>query len=78
VDNETYDGIYFAPFNFQSTDPVRKIHAVQYISHPDHTWDILREKQNGKYEKEVIPSPKGNDWFQRQDCNPLSQCRRLC
>ena len=63
MDNETYDGIYFRPFNFQSTDPVRKIHAVQYISHPDHTWDILREKQNGKYEKEVIPSPKGNDWF---------------
>ena len=63
MDNETYDGIYFRPFNFQSTDPVRKIHAVQYISHPDHTWDILREKQNGKYEKEVIPSPNGNDWF---------------
>jgi hypothetical protein len=63
VNNETLDAIYFRPFNFQSTDPVRKIHAVQYISHPDFTWSILREKYNGKYEKEVTPTPNGNDWF---------------
>lgn len=63
MDNETLDAIYFRPFNFQSTDPVRKIHAVQYISHPDNTWSVLREKQNGKYEKAVIPSPNGNEWF---------------
>jgi len=36
-DNKTLDAIYFRPFNFQSTDPVRKIHAVQYVSHPDNT-----------------------------------------
>jgi len=63
VNNETLDAIYFRPFNFQSTDPVRKIHAVQYISHPDNTWSILREKHNGKYEKAVIPAPNGNEWF---------------
>jgi len=63
VNNETIDAIYFRPFNFQSTDPVRKIHAVQYISHPDNTWSILREKHNGKYEKAVIPAPNGNEWF---------------
>lgn len=63
VNNETLDGIYFRPFNFQSTDPVRKIHAVQYISHPDNTWSVLREKYNGKYEKAVTPAPDGNDWF---------------
>jgi len=63
VDNNTLDAIYFRPFNFQSTDPGRKIHAVQYISHPDHTWAVLRETQNGMYEKAVIPSPNGNDWF---------------
>lgn len=63
VDNETLDAIYFRPFNFQSTDPVRKIHAVQYISHPDFTWQVLREKHNGKYEKAVTPAPDGNDWF---------------
>lgn len=63
VDNKTLDAIYFRPFNFQSTDPVREIHAVQYISHPDNTWEILRDKQNGKYEKAVNPSPNGNEWF---------------
>ncbi len=63
VNNETLDAIYFRPFNFQSTDPVRKIHAVQYISHPDYTWQVLREKNNGKYEKAVTPAPGGNDWF---------------
>jgi hypothetical protein len=63
VNNETLDAIYFRPFNFQSTYPVRKIHAVQYISHPDYTWPFLREKHNGKYEKAVTPAPNGNDWF---------------
>jgi hypothetical protein len=63
TDNKTLDAIYFRPFNFQSTDPVRKIHAVQYVSHPDYTWDVLRDKFNGQYEKAVDPNPEGNDWF---------------
>ncbi len=63
IDNTTLDAVYFRPFNFQSSDQTRKIHAVQYVSHPDNTWDILREKQNGKYEKAVMPAPNGNDWF---------------
>jgi len=63
IDNNTLDAIYFRPFNFQSTDAVRKIHAVQYISQPDYPWQVLREKFNGKYEKAVIPSPNGNEWF---------------
>jgi hypothetical protein len=62
-DNTTLDAIYFRPFNFQSDDPVRKIHAVQYVSHPDYTWNVLRDKFNGKYEKAVIPPPSGNEWF---------------
>ncbi|HZY79355.1 MAG TPA: family 16 glycoside hydrolase [Cyclobacteriaceae bacterium] len=63
VDSVTYDGVYFRPFNFQSADPVRKIHAVQYISQPEHPWNELRENQNGKYEKAVTPAPGPNDWF---------------
>jgi hypothetical protein len=62
-DNNNYDAIYFRPFNFQSTDPVRKIHAVQYVSEPDYSWQVLREKFNGKYEKAVSPAPDGNAWF---------------
>jgi hypothetical protein len=63
TDNKTYEAVYFRPFNFQSTDPVRKIHAVQYVAYPDYPWQVLREKFNGKFEKAVIPSPKGNEWF---------------
>jgi hypothetical protein len=63
LNNETLDAVYFRPFNFQSSDPVRKIHAVQYVSHPDYTWSVLREKFNGKYEKSVTPAPDGNEWF---------------
>lgn len=63
VDSLTYDGVYFRPFNFQSADPVRKIHAVQYISEPDYPWHVTREKMNGVYEKAVTPAPGPNDWF---------------
>jgi hypothetical protein len=63
VDSNTYDGVYFRPFNFQSTDPVRKIHAVQYISQPEWPWHRLREERNGNYEKAVTPAPGPNDWF---------------
>lgn len=63
VDSVTYDGIYFRPFNFQAQDPVRKIHAVQYISQPDFPWDRLREEHNGMYEKGIDPPPSPTDWF---------------
>lgn len=63
VDTATYDAIYFRPFNFQSQDPVRKIHAVQYISEPDFPWHRLRDEKNGIYEKAVNPAPSPNDWF---------------
>ncbi len=63
IDNKTFDAVYFRPFNFQSTDPARKIHAVQYVAYPDYPWQILREKFNGKFEKAVIPSPDGTEWF---------------
>jgi len=62
-DIDTLDAIYFRPFNFQSPDSVQRAHAVQYISHPEFTWQILREKYPGKYEKPVSPSPGGNEWF---------------
>lgn len=62
-DEKTFDAVYFRPFNFRSTDPVRRIHAVQYISHPDFPWDKLRETQNGKYEKALSSAPDPNEWF---------------
>lgn len=63
VDEKTLDAIYFRPFNFHATDSVRLIHAVQYISHPDFPWNVLRETQNAKYEKAIPSAPDPNEWF---------------
>lgn len=63
VDTSSYDIIYFRPFNFQSSDPVRKIHAVQYATHPEFPWYRLREEKNGIYEKAVTPAPSPQEWF---------------
>ncbi|MCR6638917.1 MAG: hypothetical protein NVV82_08005 [Sporocytophaga sp.] len=45
VDNKTFDGIYFRPFNFKATDSIRHTHAVQYINHPDFPWKKLRDEK---------------------------------
>src|SRR2546423_5399012 len=63
LDEKTLEAVYFRPFNFRSTDSIRHMHAVQYVSHPLYTWDKLRQEQNGKYEKAVNPAPDPNDWF---------------
>ncbi len=63
VDEKTYDAIYFRPFNFKAEDPARRVRAVQYISHPTHTWQKLRSENPGKYEQPVNPVPDPNGWF---------------
>ena len=63
IDSITHDLVYFRPFNFQAEDPIRKIHAVQYVSHPDFPWHKLREEKNGIYEKGIDPPPSPKDWF---------------
>lgn len=62
-DDTTYDAVYCRPFNFLATDSIRKIHAIQYVSHPIYTWKKLREEQNGKFEKEIKNPPNPNSWF---------------
>lgn len=64
VNDSTYDAVYFRPFNFHAADSIRKIHAVQYISHPLHTWKKLRDERNGQYEKALVKPPDPNAWFQ--------------
>ena len=61
-DNETFDGIYFRPFNFKN--PERNNHSVQYISMPENDWSVLRNAYPGKYENVISPVPEDvNDWF---------------
>ncbi|MFF5384203.1 hypothetical protein [Pedobacter suwonensis] len=59
----TYQSIYFRPFNFRTTDPVRRKHAVQYMSLPKSDWPILREKFPDRYEAPMNSSINPEDWF---------------
>lgn len=61
LNDSTYEAIYFRPFNFKNSE--RNSHSVQYISHPENTWNKLREKHPGVYENHVLPVPEPNEWF---------------
>ena len=63
TDPETYDAIYFRPFNFKSDDAVRRSHMVQYISMPANDWEKLRTAFPGKYENILEPAPSPDEWF---------------
>jgi len=61
IDTVNYEAVYFRPFNFR--DPARKQHSVQYISHPEHTWQTLREASPGVYEGAIEPAPDPDAFF---------------
>jgi hypothetical protein len=60
---EAYEAVYFRPFNFRVSDPVRRNHAVQYVSNPAYDWERLRNEHPEKYEKPVVPAPDASAWF---------------
>lgn len=63
-DYETFETIYFRPFNFQSTDPVRKIHAVQYTYEPQFGFQALRNSRKDEFESAIKPAGiQASDWF---------------
>jgi hypothetical protein len=63
LDENTYDAVYFRPFNFKADDPARRSHCVQYIAQPGYPWNKLRDEHPNKYEREVFPAPGPGDWF---------------
>jgi len=63
VNDTTYEAVYFRPFNFYATDPIRKKHAVQYIALPTNDWPHLREQFPDKYEAPITSVMDPNDWF---------------
>jgi hypothetical protein len=64
LDDETYDAVYFRPFNFVAENELSRSHMVQYISHPEFTWSRLREEHTGVYEN-PLPNPPDPDGFFR-------------
>jgi hypothetical protein len=63
VDGKTFEAIYFRPFNFMRDDKSFRIHAVQYVAWPEHTWEKLRKGKPGTYESAVKPIPDPSGWF---------------
>ena len=59
-DMKTYDAFYLRPTNGRVEDQERRNHATQYISHPDWTWNRLRQETSSKYESYVDVVP--NTW----------------
>lgn len=62
-DNTTYDAIYLRPFQFRAGEETLRSRAIQYISLPGFTWQILREKFPGKYEHSIEPAPDPDSWI---------------
>jgi hypothetical protein len=61
-DDATYEAVYLRPFNFRAEDPVRRDHAVQYISLPDYDWPRLRKEFPEEFENPVDASIVPTDW----------------
>jgi hypothetical protein len=63
IDENSFDLVYFRPFNFKAADSIRRSHSVQYISSPVFGWKTLREQRPGIYEQPVKPVPDPDSWF---------------
>jgi hypothetical protein len=61
-DDATYEAIYLRPFNFRIDDPLRRQHAVQYISMPEFDFQDLRDRFPEVFENPVDASIVPTDW----------------
>ena len=61
-DDKTYEAVYLRPFNFRTEDPLRKQHAVQYISLPDYDWPRLRKEFPEEFENPVDQAIDPTGW----------------
>lgn len=63
INDSVYDGVYCRPFNFRTTDSLRRIHMIQYTFSPKYHWQYLRANFNGIYEKGIANPPEADEWF---------------
>jgi hypothetical protein len=63
LNDSTFEAVYFRPFNFQSPEPERKGHSVQYVSLPRYDWSVLRQTYPGKYENALSGTVDPESWF---------------
>jgi hypothetical protein len=63
IDTNTYETVYFRPFNFKHEDTLRRKWSVQYMVVPNYDYDTLRKAHPLVYENAVYPVPESNEWF---------------
>ena len=61
--SKNYDVVYFRPFRFRDTSSVHRTWSVQYCSLPDYSYERLRKDFKGRFENEILPNPKPEDWI---------------
>ena len=77
VDEETWEAVYFRPFNFQAATPLARSHSVQYMAHPQHPWQQLRADAPGRYEGPIGPAPDpGTPFKARVEFDGSSEAKR--
>jgi hypothetical protein len=52
-DNISYESFYLRPTNGRAEDQIRRNHSLQYIAHPNFTWQKLRSENKEQYESYV-------------------------
>ena len=57
-----FEAVYVRPFNFNASEEERRSHSLQYVSMPDHPWNVLRERSPGVYEAALSPAPAADSW----------------
>lgn len=62
TDDSTYESVFVRPFNFRASDPLRRMHSIQYESMPAHPWSRLRSEFPEVFENPADPPPDPNDW----------------
>jgi hypothetical protein len=60
--DSAFEVVYLRPFNFRAADPVRRQHAVQYMSLPEFDFDRLRKERPEEFENPVTPDADPNGW----------------
>jgi hypothetical protein len=63
ADGNTFEAVYFRPFNFKRDDKAFRARAVQYVAWPENTWEKLRKVKPGVFESAVNPVPDPAGWF---------------
>ncbi len=64
VNDSTMETVYFRPFNFNVSDSVRNIHAIQYAFEPKFTWQKLRQTRKDEFERAIgVQNISRTDWF---------------